>query len=62
MWSVKVGFKRDWKNWFLQTRKGQPQRTSGASEVSELLSRFPLLATPWTTQSMEFSGPEYWSG
>ena len=26
------------------------------------LSRVWLFATPWTTQSMEFSRPEYWSG
>ena len=26
------------------------------------LSRVQLFATPWTTQSMEFSRPEYWSG
>ena len=26
------------------------------------LSRVRLLVTPWTTQSMESSGPEYWSG
>ena len=26
------------------------------------LSCVQLLATPWTTQSMEFSRPEYWSG
>ena len=25
------------------------------------LSRVRLFATPWTIQSMEFSGPEYWS-
>ena len=27
-----------------------------------LLSRVRLLATPWTIQSMEFPGSEYWSG
>ena len=26
------------------------------------LSQVWLFATPWTTQSMEFSRPEYWSG
>ena len=26
------------------------------------LSRVQLFATPWATQSMEFSRPEYWSG
>ena len=26
------------------------------------LSCVPLLSIPWTTQSMEFSRPEYWSG
>ena len=26
------------------------------------LSRVRLFATPWTTQSLEFSRPEYWSG
>ena len=26
------------------------------------LSQVPLFATPWTTQSMEFSRPEHWSG
>ena len=26
------------------------------------LSLVLLFATPWTTQSLEFSGPEYWSG
>ena len=26
------------------------------------LSRVRLFVTPWTTQSMEFSRPEYWSG
>ena len=26
------------------------------------LSRVQLFATPWPTQSMEFSRPEYWSG
>ena len=25
-------------------------------------TRVRLLATPWTTQSMEFSRPEYWGG
>ena len=28
----------------------------------KLLSHVWLFATPWTTQSMEFSRPEYWSG
>ena len=28
----------------------------------KLLSRVRLFATPWTTQSTEFSRPEYWSG
>ena len=28
----------------------------------KLLSRVRLFATPWTTESMEFSRPEYWSG
>ena len=27
-----------------------------------MLSRVRLFATPWTTQSMEFPKPEYWSG
>ena len=27
-----------------------------------LLSRVQLFVTPWITQSMEFSRPEYWSG
>ena len=27
-----------------------------------LLSRVWLFVTPWTTQYMEFSRPEYWSG
>ena len=31
-------------------------------EKWKLLSRVWLFATPWTIQSMEFSGPEYWSG
>ena len=26
------------------------------------LSHIRLFVTPWTTQSMEFSRPEYWSG
>ena len=26
------------------------------------LSRVQLFETPWTTQSMAFSRPEYWSG
>ena len=33
------------------------------SEVKwKLLSHIWLFATPWTVWSMEFSGPEYWSG
>ena len=28
----------------------------------KLFSRVQLFATPWTTESMEFSRPEYWSG
>ena len=28
----------------------------------KLLSRVQLFVTPWTTQPMEFSRPEYWSG
>ena len=27
-----------------------------------LLSRVRLFVNPWTTQSMKFSRPEYWSG
>ena len=27
-----------------------------------MLSCVRLLATPWPVESMEFSGPEYWSG
>ena len=58
MRSVKVGFKGDWKNWFLQTCKGQPQCTSGASKVSESPSVVSdSFAIPWTTQSMDFSRP-----
>ena len=30
--------------------------------VWKSLSRVQLFATPWTTQSMEISRPEYWSG
>ena len=30
------------------------------SEKLKSLSRVQLFATPWTTQSMEFSRPEYW--
>ena len=29
---------------------------------SKSLSRVRLFVTPWTTQSMEFSRPECWSG
>ena len=28
----------------------------------KLLSHVQLFVTPWTTESMEFSRPEYWSG
>ena len=31
-------------------------------ESDKSLSRVQLFATPWTTQSMKFSRPEYWSG
>ena len=34
----------------------------GLNEKWKLLSCVRLFATPWTTQSMEFSRPEYWSG
>ena len=29
---------------------------------AQSLSRIRLFVTPWTTQSVEFSRPEYWSG
>ena len=32
------------------------------SEPPKSLSHVQLFATPWTIESMEFSGPEYWSG
>ena len=35
------------------------------SEVSQTevkVAQSCLFVTPWTIQSMEFSGPEYWSG
>ena len=32
------------------------------SESEKSLSRVWFFATPWITQSMEFSRPEYWSG
>ena len=34
------------------------QITKSEVKVTQLC----LLVTPWTTQSMEFSRPEYWSG
>ena len=58
MRSVKVGFKGDWKNWFLQTCKGQLQCTSGAREVSESRSvvsdsvRSLGLHSPWTSPGL----------
>ena len=32
------------------------------NEMGQSLSRVRLFAAPWTTQSVEFSRPEYWSG
>ena len=37
-------------------------RTGPFSREVILLSRVQLFVTPWITQSMEFSRPEYWSG
>ena len=39
--------------------QGSPKSTLSSLQ---LLSCVWLFATPWTTQSMEFSRPEYWSG
>ena len=35
---------------------------TGCKVKSQSLSRVQLFVTPWTTQSVEFSRPEYWSG
>ena len=37
-------------------------RLSSLGSESESLSVVSDSATPWTSQSMEFSRPEYWSG
>ena len=43
--------------------KGVSKRTIWKVQwVWKSLSRVWLFETPWTTQSMEFSRPEYWSG
>ena len=39
------------------TAQGRP-----SSREVILLNRVQLFVTPWITQSMEFSRPEYWSG
>ena len=46
-------------------RKSETDSIQSKSErkvKGKSLSRVRLFATPWTTQSMEFSSPEYWSG
>ena len=46
-------------------RKSETDSIQSKSErkvKGKSLSRVRLFATPWTTQSMEFSRPEYWSG
>ena len=47
-------------------KESKTDRMRGGDEnmclEGKLLSRVRLSATPWTTQSMEFSRPEYWSG
>ena len=35
---------------------------AGIERESESLSHVQLFVTLWTIQSMEFSGPEYWTG
>ena len=45
----------------LQARS--PSRSGPRPRESDLVAQLcPTLATPWTTQSVEFSRPEYWSG
>ena len=42
---------------------GGLQSVGSQSEVKwKSLSHVWIFTTPWTTQSMEFSRPEYWSG
>ena len=52
-------------------RSGRPHGDYGLCSLGELdgkriewklLSRVWLFVTPWSSQSMEFSRPEYWSG
>ena len=44
------------------TREKPEQQRRPTKSKLKLLSRVQLVAIPWTTQSMEFSKPEYWSG
>ena len=65
-------WQQDWKRsvFILIPIKGNAKECSNYRMIAlishsskwKLLSSVQLFATPWTTESMEFSRPEYWSG
>ena len=68
---MRIKKKNDLRGFQQRVEGGSPIKSNGFHYLcsndaikwkSKSLSRVRLFATPWTTQSMEFSRPEYWSG
>ena len=49
-------------SWYPAGLRGCPRLSLVLPWKWNLLSHIQLFVNPWTTQSMEFSRPEYWSG